>query len=235
MSRKQNYFSGSFASLFAYWQNEERTRRFVQGGTRIQMIHDVVDEQGDRLTKGIWIDIGTGAGFIQQVIAEKFAFRGLAVGVDMSIAMLQKYLNREVQRVAGVFQALPFRKGSVDTTSSFFCLSDYPNLRSIFQNFADLLRPHGNILYIDYTRGDQYWEIRKKSTKLIGNINLRTPEYIAQILTEIPTLQIDFTDANAYEVSAHELKQRLPELPDTLTRKFLYCRAERISPVSATS
>lgn len=208
-------FSGSLRSLFNYWQDYERAKKFLEGGTRTDMVHKVVREELDPHHSGYWLDVALGAGFVQSVQKSSFTMR---IGLDISWAMLEVN-KQEVQKILGSGLIPPFRKGSIEILSSFFCFSDYPNIETILENLFPIISPHGFLLYIDYAKGDEYWETRKQmhSPSLVGNINLRLPHEISALVSK----EVLRSEIVSFQVQASPLQSQVPNIQPTIQRKFI--------------
>lgn len=219
------HFTGNPKRLFNYWQDSNRAKKFLSGGTREAAINFCRSFK-DHFTDKVWADIGTGTGYVVKSLLKDFRPKAV-IGIDISKAMLSMYQVDESLLSIGSGFNLPLRQTSVDVVSSFFCFSDYPSLRPVFKEGARVLNHHGKFLYVDYAKGDGYWELRKKhhgENGIVGNINLRTTE---EILAEIDQFTPIFSGYVEAEVPSEHLKAPF-ELPPTITRKFAVCLASRI-------
>lgn len=215
------YFTGDEKSLFEYWQDEQRARKFLDGGTRTDMVKYVLKKDRRFIEQSNWLDIGGGAGFIQSNV-EIDLYR-MAVVLDISLEGLRVHICKESQRINGSFKSPPFRRDAFDTISSFFCLSDYPELGEILTSFVRMANG-GQFILVDYAKGDEYWENRKKAhnPSLIGNINLRSAEHISQYAYKYKNLQVQESEDKEIIVEAKELRTRLHTLPAIIKRVFVH-------------
>jgi len=215
------YFTGDEKSLFEYWQDEERAQKFLDGGTRTDMVKYVLKKDTHLLEQSNWLDIGGGAGFIQSNVG--IDLYRMAVVLDISLEGLRIHICKESQRINGSFKSPPFRRDAFDTISSFFCLSDYPELGEILTSFVRMANG-GHFILVDYGKGDEYWENRKKaqSPSLIGNINLRSAEYISQYAYKHKNLEAQESEDKEIIVEAKKLKNRLHSLPAIIKRVFFH-------------
>ena len=218
----EQFFTGSRKTLFDYWQEEFRARKFLKGGTRTPMVEYVTREDIDLLRNATWLDIGAGAGFIQSKVDPRI-YR-MVIALDISWEGLKVHQCRYSQRICGSFFSPPFRKGAFEVISSFFCLSDYPNLLKIVDSLVSLAEG-GKFILVDYAEGDEYWETRKinHAPELIGNINLRSEEYISQEVYKFETIDLESVEVKSFRTSTKDLSSGHLELPEIITRKFIHC------------
>ncbi|RMG19880.1 MAG: hypothetical protein D6732_29365, partial [Methanobacteriota archaeon] len=81
-------------------------------------------------------------------------------------------------------------------------------------------------LFVDYAKGDGYWELRKKhhgENGIVGNINLRTTEEIMREMVQFTPIFSGYVEA---KVSSERLKGPF-ELPSTITRRFAVCLVKK--------
>ncbi|RMG22471.1 MAG: class I SAM-dependent methyltransferase, partial [Methanobacteriota archaeon] len=169
------HFTGSPEKLFQYWQDENRARKFLSGGTREAAI-EFCRSFKTHFAEKVWMDIGTGTGYVVKKLLHDYRPKAI-IGIDISKAMLAMYQVEDALLAISSAFNLPFRDRSVDAISTFFCLSDYPSLTPFLHQVKRTLRNEGIFLFVDYAKGDGYWELRKKhhgENGIVGNINLRT-------------------------------------------------------------
>lgn len=215
-----DYFSGSFKDLFNYWQKPDRAKKFTKGGTREGAIRYLLDRAEVEIHKGVWVDTAVGAGYIQSQLYDTVS-PNLMIGIDFSRSMLE-YASSYVEPILGSAFNLPLRNEAANIATNIFCLSDYPDPSSAFQELARIVRKRGVIMFMDYSDQDGYWTIRQKyhdKDGVIGNIHLRNPksieEYLPVNLRIIQNLLIE------YEADTSKFDERIP-LPKQLNRVFLF-------------
>ena len=226
---EEGFFSGNFDDLKNHWENEQRAEKFKSGGTRIPAIRKVLKRMNVDIHQHSWLDTGTGAGFIQtQVDADVSPV--LFVGVDFSSAMLRAQTDPFGNLVIATAFKLPFRKEAFSVLSNIFSLSDYPEPKEAFDEFSRILSKTGNLYFVDYAQGDEYWELRKKlhgktgrdNKVIVGDINLRNIQQSKELLPN--SLRVVFTEIISYDINSDPLNSSF-EIPDHITRKILFIQA----------
>ena len=218
-------FTGDFKSLFWYWQDQDRAVKFLKGGTREKAI-DEARRFGKFFCGKIWADMGTGTGYVVKRLKDYFKPISI-IGIDISQPMLRSYQVKEAQRVLATTSGLPLRNGSIGAVSIFFCLSDYPDLKPFFVEVARVLDWEGPFLFVDYAKGDQYWEARKAhhgEKGIVGNINLRTTEEVKDQLE--PNFNIVHLEYVCDIVDSKRLHPPF-QLPSKIERKFIMALATK--------
>ncbi len=219
------HFTGNPQRLFDYWQDEKRAKKFLTGGTRGSAI-EFCRAFKDHFHQKVWVDIGTGTGYVVKKLIEDYKPRQ-TIGIDISKAMLKNYQLKESLLTLGSGFNIPLRNQSVDAISTFFCFSDYPNLQPLFQEAKRTLTPKGKFLFVDYAKGDGYWERRRKhhgEKGIIGNINLRTIEEIQnEAGKQFETIHASYVQT---EVDTEYLNAPF-ELPQKIKRRFVVIFAEK--------
>ncbi|MDH5401395.1 MAG: class I SAM-dependent methyltransferase [Candidatus Heimdallarchaeota archaeon] len=228
---KNNFFAGDFTKLKNHWSDLSRAEKFLRGGTRAEVVNKVIEINLNLLMNSNWLDLGTGAGYIQSVINQKHGHLPNQLGLDWSFAMLS--INEvSLHKIQGTYENIPIRKASINLITFFFTLSDYPSLESILENAGNKLDQSGSLIIVDYSIGDEYWETRNKyhnqigndNNKIIGNINLRDIHYFQKIL---PTnLLTEQSKIIRYEVRSIEMQSNF-ELPEKITRCFFYLKLKK--------
>ena len=219
MKDSDRYFAGSFKQLISHWNDLDRAKKFLEGGTRVQAVHTIIKEISPLIENSSWIDIATGAGFIQQQVPDTQT-PSLFVGLDFSEAMLRTQSFPYGERVLGSLFNLPFRKHSFQLISNFFCLSDYPELKPAYDEMTRICNNNGKMIHVDYAKGDAYWEARKElhgqtidGKMVIGNIHLRGVSDI-----EVPD-SMNLSEGKILEFQV-ESKQLLPIINEPKARSI---------------
>ena len=217
----ESIFTGSFFQLFHYWQDETRVKKFLQGGSREKMVDFVLQKTFSLFTNANWLDIGAGPGFIQRKNLNKRI--RLCVVLDISLSALLIHSNQYSQKVAGSFLNLPFRKLGFNCLTSFFCLSDYPGIKSIIVTFQPLLEIKGKLLLVDYAKDDEYWETRTLNhgkNGLVGNINLRDEQLFRKIVEPESSFRLIYAETQKFQTNSRKLEMPSFRLPKLIKRCF---------------
>jgi SAM-dependent methyltransferase len=83
------------------------------------------------------LDVGTGTGLAASLAREALGPDGVVVGIDPSVAMLERAIGRGLTVVAGMFPGLPFRTETFDAVLANLVLSHLPDYEA---GLADALR-----------------------------------------------------------------------------------------------
>lgn len=232
MKEKDIIFAGDLDKLHSHWMDETRARKFLKGGTRTPAVNHVLNHISESISGSSWIDIATGAGFIQSRV-DSSVHPSFFVGLDLSEAMLRVHEHPYGERVMASLFRLPFRDGSFNLVSNFFCLSDYPEIEKIMAEFARICDVAGHVLHVDYGEGDGYWEVRKslhnqviEGKKIIGDINLRTLDEIQLSLPK--SLEVDHSEIIEYSIDASNLKPVIQE--QSVTRRIIFTVSKKLDP-----
>ncbi len=98
---------------------------------------------------GIALDVGSGPGNVTASLARAAGPDGLALGVDISEAMLQRAVRNEAGPQVGFIKAdaqrLPFRDNAFDAVISTAVLQLVPNPAAALAEMARVLRPGGRL------------------------------------------------------------------------------------------
>jgi SAM-dependent methyltransferase len=91
-----------------------------------------------------FLDIGTGTGLVAALATGAVGSRGVAIGVDPSVGMLQFTRGDErVLPVAGRVPGLPLATATMDAAAANFVLSHLPDLDAGLTDIVRVLRPGG--------------------------------------------------------------------------------------------
>jgi malonyl-CoA O-methyltransferase len=93
------------------------------------------------------LDVGTGTGRCRELLAAAGALR--VVGVDRSVAMLERSLDRH-PRVCGDACRLPFADRTFDVVCASLMAGDLPDLTSWIDEATRVLVPGGHLVYSDF-------------------------------------------------------------------------------------
>jgi arsenite methyltransferase len=116
-------------------------------------------------TGGTALDIGSGPGNITSSMARAAGAGGLALGVDISEAMLTRAVRNESGSQVGFLRAdaqrLPLRDGTVDAITSIAMLQLVPNPATALAEMARVLRPGGRLALMVPTAGwaARFWQL----------------------------------------------------------------------------
>jgi SAM-dependent methyltransferase len=109
---------------------------------------------GDRV-----LDVATGTGEVALAAAATVGARGLVVGVDLSLGMLQvarqKGIARRIPFVGMNGQALAFRDQSFDAVVCRLALMLFPDVSQGLREFLRMLRPGGRVTVSVWSRPER--------------------------------------------------------------------------------
>jgi len=114
---------------------------------------------------GIALDVGSGPGTVTASLARTAGPDGLALGVDISEAMLTRAVRNEAGPQVGFIRAdaqrLPLRDNTVDAVVSMAVLQLIPNPAAALAEIARVLRPGGRLAIIVPTAGRaaRFWQM----------------------------------------------------------------------------
>ncbi len=113
---------------------------------------------------GIALDVGSGPGNVTASLARAAGPDGLALGVDIFEAMLQRAVRNEAGPQVGFIKAdaqrLPFRDNAFDAVISTAVLQLVPNPAAALAEMARVLRPDGRLAIMVPTAGRlaRFWQ-----------------------------------------------------------------------------
>lgn len=106
---------------------------------------------------GVAIDVGSGPGNVTSALARAAGPDGLAIGVDISEAMLARAVAAEASANVGFVRAdaqhLPFRDGIADAVVSMAALQLIPDTSAALREMVRVLRPGGRLAVMVPTSG----------------------------------------------------------------------------------
>jgi arsenite methyltransferase len=114
---------------------------------------------------GIALDVGSGPGTVTASLARAAGPDGLALGVDISEAMLTRAVRNEAGPQVGFLRAdaqrLPLRDNTVDAVVSMAVLQLVPNPAAALAEIARVLRPGGRLAIMVPTAGRaaRFWQM----------------------------------------------------------------------------
>jgi arsenite methyltransferase len=114
---------------------------------------------------GFALDVGSGPGTVTASLADAAAPDGLALGVDISEAMLERAVRNEAGPEVGFLRAdaqrLPFRDDTFDAAISMAVLQLVPNPAAALGEMARVLRPGGRLAIMVPTAGRaaRFWQM----------------------------------------------------------------------------
>jgi arsenite methyltransferase len=114
---------------------------------------------------GVALDVGSGPGNVTASLARAAGPEGLALGVDISEAMLQRAVRNEAGSQVGFVKAdaqrLPFRDETVDVAVSTAVLQLVPDPAAAIKQIARVLRPGGRLAIMVPTAGQaaRLWQL----------------------------------------------------------------------------
>lgn len=119
-----------------------------------------VVEQAKTVSDSIILDVATGTGLLAADFARAITNRGLVVGVDLTLSMLQiarerlslKGLTDRTDWVLARAENLPFRENSFRSASISLALRNVSDARSTFLEMARATMPGGVVISLDFAR-----------------------------------------------------------------------------------
>lgn len=119
-----------------------------------------VVEQTKTVSDSIVLDVATGTGLLAADFARAITSRGLVVGVDLTLSMLQTARGRLSHRgladrtdwVLARAENLPFRENSFRSASISLALRNVSDARSTFLEMARATKPGGVVISLDFAR-----------------------------------------------------------------------------------
>ena len=114
---------------------------------------------------GVALDVGSGPGTVTASLARAAGPDGLALGVDISEAMLTRAVRNEAGPQVGFLRAdaqrLPLRDDTVDAVVSMAVLQLVPNPAAALAEMARVLRPGGRLAIMVPTAGRaaRFWQM----------------------------------------------------------------------------
>jgi arsenite methyltransferase len=114
---------------------------------------------------GVALDVGSGPGTVTASLARAAGEEGLALGVDISEAMLTRAVRNEAGPQVGFLRAdaqrLPLRDSTVDAVVSLAVLQLIPNPAAALAEIARVLRPGGRLAIMVPTAGRaaRFWQM----------------------------------------------------------------------------
>ena len=117
---------------------------------------------------GVALDVGSGPGNVTSSLAEAAGPGGLALGVDISVPMLERAVRAESGPQVGFLRAdaqrLPLRDSTVDAVVSIAVFQLIPNPAAAVAEMARVLRPDGRLAIMVPTLGgaSRMWQMLSK-------------------------------------------------------------------------
>ncbi|MBC2732970.1 MAG: class I SAM-dependent methyltransferase [Desulfobacteraceae bacterium] len=98
--------------------------------------------------KGLWLDLGCGTGWIQEVLLLKNQQRSL-IGVDISDGMLRFAQRKKMPVVLGDAEKLPFKDGCFDGVMAKGVMHHLSDMASAAAEIARIIKPGGVAVLVD--------------------------------------------------------------------------------------
>ena len=114
---------------------------------------------------GVALDVGSGPGTVTASLARAAGEDGLALGVDISEAMLTRAVRNEAGPHVGFIRAdaqrLPLRDNTIDAVTSMAVFQLIPDPVAALGEIARVLRPGGRLVIMVPTAGRaaQFWQL----------------------------------------------------------------------------
>jgi len=119
-----------------------------------------VVDRAELLPDSLVLDVATGTGLLAADFASAIANKGLVVGVDLTLSMLQtakerlrrKRLTERTDWVLARAESLPFRDNCFGSASISLALRNVSDARSTFSEMVRTTRPGGVVISLDFAR-----------------------------------------------------------------------------------
>ena len=116
------------------------------------------------------LDVGTGTGVVAEAAAEAVGPEGMAVGVDVSLSMMNAGRGRRSlpHFVAGEAIDLPFRGGTFDAVAGNFVVAHFTRAETALFDMLRVLRPGGRLALSSWPAGED--ELEKTWRSLVQEV-----------------------------------------------------------------
>jgi len=130
----------------AFYEEVDRRRSGEKSHQWLRDILKKIAEQYQYKEKSIFLDAGSGTGFLAQKATDFFS---QIIALDISPAMLEKIKTPKIQSLCGSCENIPLDENSVDVVGAFAVLHHLYSPSAFFSEAYRVLKP-GGILYTDH-------------------------------------------------------------------------------------
>lgn len=122
--------------------------RYKRPHSRLYHTWWAVDMVVDTPDEGLWLDLGCGTGWMQEVLSSK-NYRRRIVGIDISEGMLRFARQKHIPVVLGDAKKIPFRDSCFDGVIAKGVLHHLPAIAAAVSEIARILKPGGLVVLAD--------------------------------------------------------------------------------------
>lgn len=122
--------------------------RYYRPHSRLYHTWWAADMVTDTPDEGLWLDLGCGTGWIQEVLALKGGRRHM-VGIDISEGMLRFASQKKIPVVLGDAEKIPFKDSSFDGVVAKGVLHHLSDTETAVSEIARVLKPGGLAVLAD--------------------------------------------------------------------------------------
>ncbi|UCH57501.1 MAG: class I SAM-dependent methyltransferase [Candidatus Bathyarchaeota archaeon] len=142
-----------------WWEVEDALEEIIDNYTRVNHVISFFQDDRARLKgldksgcpTGVVLELGSGPGNFTRMLCTKV--EGHIVCMDYSVRMLPvaraSNMDDRIGFVQGIFEALPFREGSLSLTMTAYALRDSKDMIRVLQEIRRALKDEGKLVVID--------------------------------------------------------------------------------------
>ncbi|MBQ6640280.1 MAG: methyltransferase domain-containing protein [Saccharopolyspora sp.] len=174
----------------AIWSSQAVSALYDYGQSLVRTVATTLPASATRLPEGTRVlDVGCGPGNITGKLGRVVGPDGLALGVDISAAMLERAVQAEDAPQVGFLRAdacrLPFHDGSFDAVTSIAAVHNTPEPLTALSELARVLAPGARLTVLVLATGglfDQGASLIEHLTSRFPRPNAVRPEQVAEVL-----------------------------------------------------
>ncbi len=174
----------------AIWSTQAVSTIYDYGQSLVRTVATTLPASATRLPEGARVlDVGCGPGNITGKLGRVMGPDGLALGVDISAAMLERAVSAEDAPQVGFVRAdacrLPFHDGSFDAVTSIAAVHNTPEPLTVLSELARVLAPGARLTVLVLATGgliDQGMGLAGRLTSRFPRPSALSPEQIAEVL-----------------------------------------------------
>lgn len=192
--------------------------RYHRPHSRLYHTWWAADMVADTPDDGLWLDLGCGTGWIQEVTALK-GLRRQMVGIDISEGMLRFARQKKIPVVLGDAGRIPFKDGSFDGVVAKGVLHHLPTTATAIAEIARVLKPGGIAVLSDPNlsplRALKYTLKNRDEHFSPLHRSIRPGDYIQQIKRFLEVIEFNYFGFLAYPVAFPDI------LPFTISERIM--------------
>jgi len=183
MERLKDYFDRHASSWDEMLKYEEKTSQLSEAVKWFELT------KGDSV-----LDVGTGTGILLPLIRDAIGPKGVLIGFDFSIRMLEKAVHRKCSGekilVNASVESLPFQPDLFDRIICFSALPHFPNKLKTLLEMARVLKSGGN-LYIAHLKSvEELNEFHQHIGGPVAHDLLPHPERVRSLMLDAGLFEI---------------------------------------------